>query len=220
MSLTLLNAVEEVRNILNEDQAAFFTDSEIQRWVQEGCRIFSAKSLLVEDTQDLDPLIAGQLSYSSTDEPWIANVLEIYSAIYYNGTTGKYKGLIKEHPRMIGNQATYTSGSPKYYSQHNRNIYIAPLTTTARVSAGDKITFLYAKITDDITALTDEYQHLPIIYASAKCKQKDQKFAEATSFMSQFYQELAFERQDKHGREEDSLDMFKTKARGGQGGAT
>jgi hypothetical protein len=220
MALTLLNAVEEVRDILNEDQAAFFNDSEIQRWVQEGCRIFSSKSLMVEDTQDLDPLIASQLSYSSSDETWIGEVLEIYSAIYYNATTGKYKGLIKQHPRMIGNQATFTSGEPKYYAQHNRRIYIYPLTTAARVTAGDKITFLFAKETDDITAITDEFQHLPIIYACAKCKQKDQKFAEATSFMSQFYQELAFERQDKHGREEDSLDMFKTKARGGQGGAT
>ena len=41
-----------------------------------------------------------------------------------------------------------------------------------------------------------------------------QKFAEANSMFGQFYAEIDFERQDKHAREEDSLDMFKTKARG------
>jgi hypothetical protein len=219
MALTLINAVEEIRDFVNEDTAAFFTDAEIQRWVQEGCRIFSAKSLLVEDTQDLDPLIASQLSYSSSDETWIGDCLEIYAAIHYNGTTGKYKGLRKEHPRQIGNSANFTAGVPKAYTQHNRRIYITPLTTAARVTAGDKITFLYAKETDDITAIQDEYQHLPIIYACAKCKQKDQKFAEASSLLSQFYQELSFERRDKHGREEDTIDMFKTKKSGGQQGA-
>jgi hypothetical protein len=219
MSLTLGDALTEVRDLLNESQASFWTDAELQNWIREGCRIFSSKSLMVEATDDMDPLIADQLSYSITDEDWIGNVLEIYAAIYYNGTTQKYKGLIKQNPRQVGNVATFTAGSPKYYSLHNRRLYIYPITTDARVSAGDTITFLYAKETDDITELTDEYQHMPIVYASAKAKMKDQKFAEANMMMAQFYQELSFERQDKHGREEDSLDMFKTKAQGGQQGA-
>lgn len=219
MALTLAGATTEVRDILNEDNAAFFTDAEIQRWIQEGTRIFSAKSLLVEDTQDIDPLIASQLSYAAAQETWIGDCLEIYAALYYNATTTKYSGLIKIHPRMIGNTANFTAGISKQYAFHNRKIYLFPAATAARVTAGDKVTFLFAKETDDITALADEYQHLPVIYASAKCKQKDQKFAEATAFMSQFYQELAFERQDKHGREEDTLDMFKIKAKGGQQGA-
>jgi len=220
MALTLAGATIEIRDLMNEDNAAFWSDAEIQRWIQEGCRLFSSKSLMVEAESDLDPLIASQLSYSSADESWIGDCLEIYASIYYNGSTVKYHALKKIHPRQMGHSANFTVGIPKNYALHNRKLYIWPLANAARISAGDKITFLYAKETDDITAITDEYQHLPIIYASAKCKQKDQKFAEATSLMSQFYQELAFERQDKHGREEDTLDMFKVKAQGGQGGAT
>jgi hypothetical protein len=220
MAITLANAITEIRGALNETNAAFWTDAQITYWIQEGCRLFSAKSLLVEDTQDIDPLIASQLSYSSSDETWIGGVLEIYAAIHYNGTTGKYKGLVKTHPRQVGNTANFTAGVPKNYTLHNRRIYIQPLTTAARVTAGDKITFLFAKETDDITEITDEYQHLPVIYAVAKCKQKDQKFAEAGALMAQFFQELSFERMDKHGREEDTIDMFKIKATGGQQGAT
>jgi hypothetical protein len=214
MALTLINAIAEIRDSLNEATAAYWDDTEITNWIKEGCRIFSSKTLLVEDTQDIDPLIASRLSYSGTDETWIDDILEPYAAIYFDGTS-KYKGLIKIHPRQLGNVATFTPGAPKYYCLHNRLLYIWPITTAAIVAASAKISFLFAKETDDITILKDEYQHLPIIYATAKCKQKDQKFQEANALMSQFYQEINFERQDKHAREADSLDKFKIPKRGG-----
>lgn len=218
MALTLADAVTEIRDMLNEDNAAFWTDAELQRWVQEGTRIFSAKSLLVE-ADDSITLVSDQISYTSSDHAWIGDCMEIYTALHVNGTTGKYTGLRKEHPRQIGNSANFTAGMPKAYSLHNRTIYVTPLTTAARVTAGDTIFVLYAKETDDITEVKDEHQHLPIIYACAKAKQKDQKFAEANMLMNQFYQELAFERSDKHGRQEDTLDMFRVKASGGEAGA-
>jgi hypothetical protein len=214
MALTLADATTEVRDLLNEATAVFWSDAQIQKWLKEGVRLFSSKTLMVEDTQDIDPLVASQLSYSSSDETWIGDIIEPYAAIYYDGTS-RYKGLIKVHPRQIGNLALGTAGPPKYYTMHDRKIYIFPLTSATEVAAGAKITFLYAMETDDITAITDEYQHLPIIYAAAKAKQRDMKFAEATALMSQFFQEVAFERADKHAREVDSLDKFKIPGRGG-----
>lgn len=214
MSLTLSQAIVEVRDSLNEASAVFWSDAQITKWIQEGVRVFSSKTLLVEDTQDISPLIANQLSYSSADETWIADMVEPYAAIYNNGST-TYKGLIKVHPRQIGNLALGTTGPPKYYSVHDRMIYIFPMTSATEVAAGAKVTFLYAKETDDITEVKDEFQHLPIIYACAKCKQKDMKFAEGGTLMSQFYQEVMFERQDKHARETDSIDKFKIPMRGG-----
>jgi hypothetical protein len=214
MALTLADAITEVRDNLNEATAVFWSDAQITKWIKEGTRIFSSKTLMVEDMQDLDPLVADQLSYSSSDETWIGDMMEVYAALYNDGSTG-YKGLIKVHPRQLGNLATRTSGPTKYYCQHNRRIYLWPLPNATVVAAGAKIQFLFAKETDDITTLTDEYQHLPIIYATAKAKQRDQKFAEAVALLSQFYQEVAFERSDKHAREVDSLDKFKIPARGG-----
>lgn len=213
MSLTLADAITEVRDVLNEATAVFWTDAQITKWIQEGCRIFSSKTLMVEDTQDIDPLVANQLSYSSGDETWIGDVLEIYSALYNTGSN-VYKGLIKIHPRQLGNLATRTSGPTKYYCQHNRKIYLWPLPSATEAGTAT-ISFLFAKETDDITVIRDEFQHLPILYACGKAKQKDQKFAEAASFLSQFMQELAFERGDKHAREVDSLDKFKIPATGG-----
>lgn len=214
MSLTLSDATTEVRDLLNEATAVFWSDAQIQKWIKEGVRIFSSKTLMVEDTQDLDPLVADQLVYSSGDETWIGDVMEIYSALYYDGTS-RWKGLIKVHPRQLGNLALSTAGPTKYYALHDRKIYLWPVPNATIVAAGAKITFLFSMESDDITAMTDEYQHLPIIYAAAKAKQKDMKFAEAAALLSQFFQEIAFERNDKHSREVDSLDKFKIPARGG-----
>ena len=210
MSLTLANAVTEVRDVLNEASAEFWTDAQITKWIQEGTRIFSSKTLLVEDTQVLDPLISNTLVYTAAEETWIGNTLEIYAAIYDNGSN-VYKGLVKVHPKQIGNLALGTTGPPKYYCLHDRSIYIWPLPSASVVSSG-QISFLIAIETDDITDLEDEYQHLPVLYATAKAKQKDQKFAEAGSLMSQFFQELNFERTDKHERKVDSLASFKVPA--------
>jgi hypothetical protein len=208
MSLTLTDAITQVRAGLNEVIAAYWTDAEITFWIQEGCRVFSSKTLMVENTQDLDPLVADQLRYTESDETWIASIIEPYTAIYFDGTD-KYKGLIKIEPKMIGNLATFTSGSPKYYCMHDRSIYIFPLPSAAVVAAGGVISMLFSCVTEDITDLTDEYQHLPVIYATAKAKQKDQSFGEAASLLAQFYQEVEFERKDKHTREKDSLTAFK-----------
>jgi len=213
MSLSLANAITEVRSNLNEATAVFWSDAEITSWIQEGTRVFSSKTLMVEDTQDIT-LVAGQLKYAVGDEAFIGDMIEPYAAIYFDGTS-TYKGLIKIHPRQIGNVALATAGPPKYYTMHDRMVYVFPMTSAAIVAGGGVISMLHAKETDDITALTDEYQHLAVIYATAKAKQKDQKFQEAGILLSQFYQEVAYERNDKHAREVDSLDKFKIPVKGG-----
>jgi hypothetical protein len=214
MALSLANAITEVRDALNEATASTWSDAQITKWIQEGSRIFSSKTLLVE-ADDTITLVANQLSYVSSDEAWIGDCLEPYSA-YYDDQSNNYKGLIKVHPRQLGNLALKESGPPKYFCLHNRRIYIWPLTTAAIVTAGGTVEVLYAAETDDITAIGDEYQHLPIIYAAAKCKQRDEKYGDASSLLGQFYNEINFERADKHEREADSLDKFKIPMRGGR----
>ena len=216
MALSLANAIEEVRYILNEPTQVFWSDTEITAWIKEGVRDFSSKALMYENVGTIT-LATGKLYYTSVDAAFLADMIEPYSCLYYDGSS--YKGIIKIHPRMVGNEATNTTGEPKYYAVHGRNFFVWPATSDAVVAAGGTLTVLYAKETDDITVLKDEFQHLPMLYAAAKAKMKDQKFAEATSLMTMYLNFVAFERQDKHAREEDTLDMFKVKPRGGQGAA-
>jgi hypothetical protein len=213
MALTLAQVTTEVRDHLNEATAVFWSDAQLQKWIQEGTRIVSGKAMSVE-ADDSITLVANQLLYTSSDESWIADCVEPYAA-YYDDQSNVYKGLIKIHVREIGNVATFTSGDPKYYCMHNRSIYIFPLTTAAIVTAGGTVMVLYGKETDDVTELKDEHQHLPILYAVAKARMRDRAYSESTSLLSLFYQELNFERSDKHDREVDDLESFKIQ-KGGQ----
>ena len=213
MALLLVNALAEVRYLLNEATASFWADAELTVYIQEGVRVFSTKSLMVEALGTIDPMILATPYYASGDESFIGEILEIYAAIYNISTS--YKGLIKIHPRQIGNVTkSATTGPPKYYCFFNRQLYVFPLASAVEV-AGGTIDVLYATETDDITTLKDEFQHLPIMYAVAKALQKDQKFGQAGALMQQFYQEIAFERSDKHDREVDTIEDFKIKAAAG-----
>jgi hypothetical protein len=200
MALTLSEAVADVRQMLNEPNAVFWTDSEIEDWVKEGTRIVVSKLHGVEADDDLT-LVENQLIYTSSDEAWIASCMWVYAAIYNNGSN-KYKGLIFVHPKQIGNLLTFTAGDPKYMAMHNRSIYIWPLpsaTTAART-----VSFLYAKESEDYTELPDEFQHLPIMWAQAKAYEKDMKHAQAAALKQTFYGELQFERADKTIRPADN----------------
>jgi len=188
----------------------FWTDAEITAWIKEGTRVFSSKSLSAEAIGTIDPMKVSTPYYDSADETFIGAIMEIYSIIYFDGTA-TYKGLVKIHPRQIGNVPLKTTGPPKYFCLFNRLLYVFPL-ANATVAAAGTLDVLYAQETDDITAIADEYQHLPIQYAIAKAKEKDQKFGEASSLFTKFYQEVAFERADKHDRPQDTLDNFKIKS--------
>jgi hypothetical protein len=204
MSLTLSTAIAQVRSALNEPTAVFWSDAEITAWIQEGVKDFSTKTLMVEAEATIT-LSTGVINYA------VAACLEPYAALYNN------KGLIKAHPRIIGNEATNTPGPPKYYSLFNRKLWVWP--PPSAVENSTSITLLYSKQTDDIILVTDEYQHIPLYYALAKAKFKDKMFAEGAAYMGMFTSFCSFERNDKHGREQDSLDMFKIKTKGDASGA-
>ena len=195
MALTLVDAVADVRQLCNEPLAVFWKDAEFEDWLAEGTRIIAAKALCVEDTQTIS-LVTNQLIYNYADgvTTWAADCLEQYAAIYNDGNN-KYKGLQFVHPKQIGNLMTYTAGEPRYYSFHNRSFYIWPLPSSDY--NGKTVSILYAKETDDITELNDEYQHLAILWAFARAKEKDMKFSEASQLKNQFFQELSFARADK-----------------------
>jgi len=213
MALTLTQATTEVRDHLNEATAEFWTDAQIQKWIQEGTRMVSGKAFSVE-ADDTITLVTNQLTYTSSDESFIADCIEPIFA-YYDDGSNNYKGLIKVVPREIGNVATFTAGDPKYYCLFNRTFYIWPLPSST--TNGNTIMVLYAKETDDITELKDEHQHMAIMWAIAKCKFRDRAFGEAAAIMNNFYQELSFERADKSNREVDIYQGFKIQE--GQRGA-
>ncbi|MHA2067442.1 MAG: phage adaptor protein [Candidatus Thorarchaeota archaeon] len=206
MALTLAQATTDVRQLLNESTAAFWTDVEIQDWLLEGTGVVASKSHSVEAEDDLT-LVANQLIYTSSDHTWIADVLVPYTAIYDNGSN-KYKGLELVHAKQIGNLLTFTSGDPRYMAFHNRSIYIWPLPSTS--TASNTVSVLYAKETTDFTELKDEFQHIAILWAQIRAYEKDQKWQTANALKQQLYSELNFEKADKIMRQGEGTQAVKT----------
>ena len=196
MTLSLSQAVADVRQSLNEPNAVFWKDSEIEDWIKEGVRLVASKTRSIEADDDLT-LVTNQLTYTSVDELWIEDCLAAYAGIYDDGAN-KYKGLIFSSPKQLGNVQTFTSGAPKYYAFHNRTFYIWPLPTSTE--NGNTISMLYSKESEDITDLSDEFQHLPIIWGLAKAYEKDRLFAQAGALKTNFFSDIQFERQDKMTR--------------------
>jgi hypothetical protein len=212
MSIDITEAILQVRQFLNEPLPVFWSDEELLDWIKEGCTDFSSKSLMVETNMTVT-LIENQIKYTVT------GVLEPYACLYNDGYNN-WKGVMKVHPRVIGNESVNTAGDTRYYSLFHNSLYVWPPPSQTVVAAGAYLDLFCSVRTNDIADIHDEYQHIPLLYAKAQAKYKDQKFAEANTLMTVYMSAASFERQDKHAREEDSLDMFKIKAKGGQQGAT
>jgi hypothetical protein len=197
MALSLVQATADVRQLLNEPSAVFWTDAEIQDWLAEGTGIVASKTHCVEQDDDLT-LVTNQLIYTSSDHSFIGDMLVPYTAIYDNGSN-KYKGLEVVHAKQIGNLLTFTAGAPRYIAFHNRSVYIWPLPSSS--TNGNTVSILYAKESTDITELTDEFQHLAILWAQLRAYEKDMKWQTANALKQQFYTELNFEKADKITRQ-------------------
>jgi len=186
------NILTEVRNILGEPSAVFWSDNEINEWIDQAAVDISSKAMCVEASGTLT-LASGTLEYT---EP--TDCIKVYAVLVSN------RGLLKIHPRQLGNATETSSGTPNYFYHFNGKIGVYPVP-----SAAGSATVLYSKETDDITDVPDEYQPYAILFAAAKAKIKDQKFDQANTLMVQYLNSLIFHRQDLYERGVDSKDMLR-----------
>ena len=209
MAYTLTTATTAVRNVLNEATANFWSDTQIQSWIKDGCVDLSGKGMVYLNNESIT-LAATTLYYTSTEEAWIANAARIFSAYYDDGSNG-YNGVLKIDPSQIGHMPQATAGAPEYFALSGKRVYVWPLTSATIVSAGGTLNFEVAEITDDIANLEFEYQHLVINYAIAYALARDKHFQDANMFFSVYRTGLEFERKDKVERERGSYAEFKTR---------
>lgn len=203
MAYTLNESVTEVRSLINESSASFWSDTEIQNWIKEASIDISTK-LLSAESEDTVTLVSTQWIYSSTDEAWLANLLKA-KGCYYSASASDIKGMQRIDIQKVGH-IQVTSGSPRYFFENNRKFYIWPI--PGATQATKTITVLNAYETNDVTALRDEHQPLTFLYAAAKAKAKDRMFQESALYMAQYLNSINFERQDKYDLGVDPTSTF------------
>jgi hypothetical protein len=206
MAFTETQAITQVRYLLNEPTASFWTDSEIQGWVQQAVLDISCKTLCTTDTGTIT-VVQDQMLYTSSDESWIDTLLKV-EAMWY-GNLNATKGMQRTEPYRFGHLqvGTGANATPRYFYEDGKRIYLWPVPATA--NNGDTINVVYSKLTFDITELREEYQQLTFWYAASMAKAKDRKFQEASLYQQLYLNALNFERQDKYTMGALPTDAFK-----------
>lgn len=195
MGYTESEAVNQVRHLINETTADFWSDTELTDWVRQGTTEVSTKLLSAEASEDLT-LVTNQFEYTVSDHAWIGDLLKTKGA-YYTDSSSNIWALTRIDLDQLGHTMHFQRAQrPHYYSETDRKMYIWPRPSATENT--NNVTFIHAKETNDITDLRDEHQTMVFLFAAARAKMKDRQFQEAALYMAEFVNSINFERQDKY----------------------
>lgn len=171
MAWKLSDFIRDLRSRIDEPVADYFLDEELIRWLNEAFMDL-ALELRLEDILSI-PVVS---EVTNVDIP---DTLVSIRSVYVNGSTIK---LINMDERSSSVLNCYLWGKKLYFTQPiqgNVEIFY--------IKEPNKLVGL-----DDITDIPSRYQHLPVLYAFSRCKEKDEEQAIAASIMDQ-YQSLKYE---------------------------
>ncbi len=189
---SLAEASLEVRAIIKEPTALFWTDAEINNWIKEGCVDITAKTLCYKVIAELDENITDDIIEYIV--PSLA--FKIMSVEFKDGTASPntYRGLTRIHPRQIANDGNNAAGDPFYWYHYADRIGIYPV--PASIGGSDRLSVLYALTSETITDLPDRYQQFAVNYAAAMALFKRRKNSAAVSLYSGYLNSVKFSRMD------------------------
>ena len=202
--LSATEALQEVRAILNETTAAFYTDEQINNWIIVGAMDTSIKSLCVGKL-DTVTLAAGTFAYTaltSAGAGAVAKIVKVLAAQYHTSR----KGLLRVSPTSLNHITNRTAGPPDYYYHHNTNFVVYP--APAAAENNHLVYVWYAERADGIDDLPEHYQHFAIWYAVAMAKQKALRINEAQYWMQMYLNGVTTARADLYNVPPDGLDML------------
>jgi len=202
--LSATEALQEVRALLNESTAGFWTDEEINNWVIQGSADAALKGLGVIK-QDTIALVAATMTYTAMTTAGaggVAKICRVIGAAY--DTT--YKGLLRVNPIGLLHYPNKTAGPPDYYFHLNTVFGVYPIPTSSE--ATKNVTVWYSETADDIADLPLYHQHFPIWYATAMAFAKAGKGTAANYWMNLYLQGITAARNDLYDPVPDSEDKM------------
>lgn len=190
----------EVRYLLNESTAAFWTDTEIDNWLDQGQRDIAVKALCIESTGSITTA-AGTREYSYTG-------LKCAACEYNNKT------LVAIPIKQIGHR-TINGVTPQYWYEYNGKIGVDPLPDAVYSIK----TYLAVDSTDfandaAVSTLPVIFQSSILLYAFYKGLMKERKFAQAAQIYNIYINEITYERQDIIDRKGNTAADFKAPVEG------
>jgi len=190
-----------VRDTLNESTALFWTDAELNRFINDGERDVAIKSLCLES-------ILSKTTTASTRTIDIYRVKVLH--IEYIPASGTPIGLVKIIPKQLGHLNLNTT-IPQYWFPWAKKIGIEPLPDAAydlNVYVASLPTIEMSADTDE-PQIPDEFQELIIQYAIWKALCKDGLFQGVADIYNDYIYRLQFIRENIIRRYSDNKYEFK-----------
>ena len=186
---TEATARAQVRILLNETTASFWTDDQIDSLMEQGCMDISARSLCLQSS-DTFLLVTSQYEYTdfvTAGADAVVDVTKVWGAFYIS-PDNEYIGLKRIEANQIADLPFMAAGPPKYYYQIANVIGILPLPTSAE--NGQSVRVYYSEQTNAIADLPNTYQSLVIIYAASMAFKKEHRFADSKELYSMYLDQL------------------------------
>lgn len=194
MPYTLAELRTRTRDVLNETTAAFWTDLEIDRFLNDAAADISGIVKCVEATTTVT------MAENTRDYGLPSDAIEVRHA--QEELTGR--GLIKITPTSAGHHSAVTTDEdPLRWYEFATRFYIEPIPDATM--AGKSIRLFYVVVTQDITDIPETVQLAALDYALYRAKQKDRQFDQAFAIHAAYLNNLVVRRNDIYQRDPHTL---------------
>ena len=186
---TAVTARSQVRILLQENTNDFYTDTELDNWVNEATESISSKALCIQ-VSDTILLVTSQYEYTAFvtgGADTATDVVKVWGCFYVS-PDNEYIGLKRVYPSQIADLPYMAAGPPKYYYHYADKICFLPLPTSAE--NGQSVRIYYAEQSQTIGDLPNEYQPLTFWYAAAMALKQKGNSAESDKFYQMYLTEL------------------------------
>lgn len=191
---TVSSARTQVRSILDESTASFWTNDEIDNWIQEAVEDISARAGCIQSSDDIS-LVTDQYEYTATDTPVnVSDMVDVTGIVYIVSTDiignddQTFIGLQEIAAKDVFKLPLEAAGPPKYFYHHQGLIGVFPPPTTNE--NGQTLRVYYTSQSQTIGDLPNEYQPLTIWYAVSMAYRKEHRFVEANGMYQMYLEKL------------------------------
>ena len=207
MAYTATTALTEVRALINESTASFWSDTEIAGWIEQGCLDWCEKTLLLTK-EDTLTLATNTYKYTTSGNSYIDNAIRVLHAEYSGRAL---KRLTYEQMRGHNQMSLATNSNPEYfYGKYNGTTFTVYIGDTPSVDQnGGTVTLIFSCRATDIADIPNEYQQHIFNYAASKAKMKERQWQEAQLLWQIYINNLSFARKDKLEIPQQTAEHFK-----------
>ena len=192
------DSVTVVRSLLNEASASFWSDAELQEFLDQGVYDIAAKARCIQGS-DTFLLVTSQYEYTTFVASSSTTISYVRGCIYIS-PDNEYIGLKRIYPSQISDLPHMLAGPPKYFYHVNSIIGIFPLPTASE--NGESVKIYYASkptgatLALRIAELPAEFMSPLYWYAASMAYKKEHRYAESDKFYQMYQQELTALKQE------------------------